>query len=264
MANWEYPCSGAVDLEVEVTSGSVAITAESTGTCTVDARGSGADDLADRIMVSFDDGKLRVIEPDRSRRRWRDQDLDVTVTVPDASRVTVRTASADVRCDGEPGTLDANTASGDVTVASVGGPTRLTTSSGNVDVDVAGGELVVTSASGRVRVGRATQDVTAKTSSGGITIGAAEGSLNIQSASGRVRINGVTRGHADVNTVSGDIEIRVTPGTGVYLDLASLSGRVSSELEPTDTEARADVHLNCKTVSGAVRIARAVAGQAAS
>src|SRR5262252_2080004 len=182
MASWEFPCSGAVDLEVGVTSGLVAITAEPTDTCTVDVRcstlaaGQAADEeLGGRITVSFADGKLRVIEPEGGRRRWRwrGEDLNVAVTVPEASSITVRTASADVRCDGQPGSLDASTASGDVSVASVGGLARLATASGRVDVDVAGGELAVTTASGQVRVGRASQDVTAKTSSGSITIGAA-------------------------------------------------------------------------------------------
>ena len=272
MASWEFPCSGAVDVDVRVTSGSVAITAEPTDTCIVDVPGTGpaadeadADDLARRITVSFADGKLQVIESDQGHHwRWRGEDLHVAITVPTESRVTVRTASADVRCDGEPGSFDAHTASGNVTVARAGGPARLTTASGKVDIDVAGGELTATTASGQVKVGRAERDVTAKTSSGAVMIGRAEASVSVRSASGQVRINSVTRGLADVNTVSGDIEIKVTPGSGVYLDLASLSGRVSSDLEPTDQETDADLHVSCRTVSGTLHVATAVAGQMTS
>jgi hypothetical protein len=51
--------------------------------------------------------------------------------------------------------------------------------------------------------------------------------------------------------------VAVPPGIGVYLDLSSLSGTVSSELEPSEQTEGPDMTLQCRTISGDVRISRA-------
>lgn len=58
-----------IDLLVEVTAGSVRITAERTQTVTVDVRstrsGQRGDELADEVQVDFADGRLEIVEPPR-------------------------------------------------------------------------------------------------------------------------------------------------------------------------------------------------------
>jgi len=58
--------------------------------------------------------------------------------------------------------------------------------------------------------------------------------------------------------------VKVVPGTGVFLDLASVTGRVTSGLAPSGQEGDADLHLQCRTVSGSLHVARAPAAEMVS
>jgi hypothetical protein len=68
-----------------------------------------------------------------------------------------------------------------------------------------------------------------------------------------------------VQTVSGDVRLGITRGTRTWIDAASVSGRLESELgledqEPTpDEDASPVVPLHVKTVSGDVSVVRAAA-----
>ena len=68
--------------------------------------------------------------------------------------------------------------------------------------------------------------------SGGVTVRTASGDVQIEAASGH---------RTDVNAASGDISVGVAPGIGVYLELSSLSGTVSSELEPGEETGGTDM-----------------------
>jgi DUF4097 and DUF4098 domain-containing protein YvlB len=119
-------------------------------------------------------------------------------------------------------------------------------------------EPTVQTASGRISIRHATGDVMTRTASGNIAIGVADASVTARTASGQVRVLSITRGRGDLNSVSGDIEVRVVPGTGVFLDLASVTGRVTSDLASFDQEdGDAELQLVCRTVSGSLHVARA-------
>ena len=273
MATWEFPGSDPINLRVACAAGGVTITAEPTAVITVTAtRGAHGDasEAIDDVIVDYADGHLEFSEEERRGLRWHSQGLYVTIVVPAGSCAGVRTASADVTCRGEYGAVDIYTASGAVDVQTVTGTADITTMSGALQLLTAT-DCQLQTASGRISVRHAAGDLTAKTASGSITIGAADGSVTARTASGQVRIGAVRRGQTDVNGVSGDVEVKVVEGTGVYQDLASVTGRVSSDLDASDTDAAtsADVpgenlSLHCRTVSGAIRVGRAPAGQMAS
>jgi DUF4097 and DUF4098 domain-containing protein YvlB len=79
----------------------------------------------------------------------------------------------------------------------------------------------------------------------------------------------VSGGDVRVQTVSGDVRIGIARGTRTWIDAASVSGRLESELgleerEPEGEEsASAVVPLHVKTVSGDVSIVRAAAAYSA-
>ncbi len=272
MATWEFPGSDPIGLRVAVAAGSVTIIAEPTDVITVRAtRGAhgDADDAIDDVIVDYADGYLEVSEPERRALRWHSKDLHVTIAVPAGSRASVRTASADVTCRGEYGTVDLYTASGDVDVQTVTGTAEISTMSGGLQV-LSAADCQLQTASGRISVRHVAGDVTAKTASGNITVGSADGSVTARSASGQVRIGAVRRGRTDVNGVSGDVEVKVVEGTGVYQDLASVTGRVTSDLDSSGQAGGndagvpgEDLSLHCRTVSGSIRIGRAPASQTA-
>ena len=273
MATWEFPGSNPIGLRVACAAGSVTITAEPADIITVRAtRGKrGAPDgPVDDVTVDYADGHLEFSEEERGGLRWHSEALHVTIVVPAGSRASIRTASADVTCRGEYGAVDIYTASGGVDVQTVTGSAEITTMSGGLQLLRAAGCRLQT-ASGRISVRHAAGDLTAKTASGSITIGTADGSVTARTASGQVRIGAVRRGQTEINGVSGDVEVKVVEGTGVYQDLASVTGRVTSDLDSSDhgggngaEAAGEDLSLRCRTVSGSIRVGRAPAGQMAS
>jgi Putative adhesin len=265
MASWEFPGADPIDLDINLPSGSIAITAEPTEATTVSLMasrpGRGAEEAIAQIRVEYRDGRLEIFGPKQGLRRGGHA-LDLTVKVPAGSRCAVRTASADVACVGELASLDARTASGDVTAALVSGPARVVTASGDVWLEEVTGEVAANTASGDLRLLRAGADVNATTASGNVRIGSCSGSANARTVSGDVRIASIARGRTDLNCVSGDVTIGVVPGASVYLDIFSLSGRVSSELGPADGEGEAELHVKCRSISGDVQVTRAVPAQA--
>jgi hypothetical protein len=79
----------------------------------------------------------------------------------------------------------------------------------------------------------------------------------VVTSSGDVRLASVSAGRADVQTVSGDIIVGVAEGVGVYLDLASVTGSTTSQLEETGANDDVPLEVVCRAVSGDIRIARA-------
>jgi DUF4097 and DUF4098 domain-containing protein YvlB len=148
-----------------------------------------------------------------------------------------------------------------VAAAVASGPVQLHTASGDVRLDDAAAEVRAHTGSGEVLIRRAGGEITVNTASGDVEVGTAAASAIARTASGNVRIASMTAGQADLTSVSGDIAVGIAPGIGVYLDLASVTGQVRSDLHPSDTESHADLHLRCRTVSGDLRVARAVAAQ---
>ena len=260
MAHWEFPGSDPIDVFVDLAAGRVALAAGPVDVTTVElsASWSGRSErLVSDIQVSFDDGRLEVIGPRRSGL-WRGHvGLDLAITMPAGSRCALRTASADVTCTGDLADMDAHTASGDFTAGTVTGTVNVTTASGDVRLDEAGAEAHLRTAGGDVRLARAGGALEVRTASGDVTIGSAAASAAVATASGDVRLDSVAAGRSEVSTTSGDVLVGVAAGVGVYLDLASVTGSATSQLD--ETEAGDDVPLEvvCRTVSGDIRIARA-------
>lgn len=264
MASWEFIADGPIEAEIRLPAGRVKVTATPAQTVTVSLRpepaaGSrAAEKLIADTEVSFDGGTLTVKVPHRVHVRG-DAPLDLAVELPEGSSVAVNTASADVSCTGELGSLQGHTASGDVTADRVG-HAGFTTASGDVRLREVTGDTLLQTASGDAVIQRAGGDITAKTASGDLIIGRAAHSVRAQAASGDVVIDSIAAGTADVTSVSGDVSVGVAPGIGIYLDLSSLSGRVQSELDADEqggSRGEPGLTLRCNSVSGDIKITRA-------
>jgi DUF4097 and DUF4098 domain-containing protein YvlB len=227
MTSWEFEVENPVRLQLRTPDGSVMVTAAQTATATVTLDGSGATGT----RVEFGDGTLSVLAPDHAS-------LTAIVALPEGSSCAMQTASADVRCHGQLGALDIHTASGDVSAEQASGATEIVTASGDV------------------YLGDGT-DVSLKTASGDIAVGHASGAVTVQTASGDVVIGDASGRRVEVTAASGDISVAVPPGSGVYLDLWSLSGTVRSDLEPAGDSSSADMTVHCRSISGDVHVSRA-------
>jgi DUF4097 and DUF4098 domain-containing protein YvlB len=241
MTSWDFPASDPIDLQIRVPAGDVTVRAVATQAATVrleTSRPGGRDErYLDATRVEFDHGALSILAPERFGF-GRGGSLNVTVEVPADSSCLVHTASADVECTGLLSALDVHSASGDVTAERVSGVARISTASGDVHLGETG-EADLESASGNLSIGTVSGPARAKTASGDVRIDAASGS------------------RVEAKSSSGDIRVAIAPGIGVYLDLSTLSGTASSELDPADQSGGADMTLSCRTLSGDVLVTRA-------
>lgn len=263
MPHWEFPRSEPIDLSAHLPAGSVVINAGPVELITVDVTptrsGKHAEEYADQVRVEFTDGHLDVREPEHFGWLRLGSGLDCVITVPAGSRCDIEVASADISCTGELAALTVQAASGEIRATTVTGLTKVTNASGKVTIGTTG-EATIKTASGGIELGRVSGDIEAISISGKVEIRAAGAAVTARTSSGKVRIGSFSRGLAKVDTVSGDIFVNVTPGAAVFLDLASLSGKVSSDLDSSSEGGQVDqvdVRLQCRSVSGAVKIGRA-------
>jgi DUF4097 and DUF4098 domain-containing protein YvlB len=250
-------------VDVELEAGTVKVIAEERDapTATVEpADGSNASrEGAANTRVELRGDTFYVHAP---KSRWlpgRSLKLDIEIRTPLGSAVKAVTASAEVDCRGELSNVTAKTASGDVAVERATGEVALQTASGDVQARRVDGDLRVDTASGDVtsdRVGGATR---VHTASGDVTIGQATSDAVVATASGDVTLGTPGRGGVEAKTASGDVTLRVPTGTGVWLDLSTVSGTTRSDL---DISAEApggggpDLTLRVRTLSGDIEVYR--------
>jgi hypothetical protein len=266
MSTWDFACSDPVDISIDSWgSGSIVVSGEPTSSLAVEVvpTSHGADilDLLAQVQVDFDDGQLYIRGPrtGASRRRWG---LDLTIKAPEGSSCAAKTVSGDLACVGELSALTVETASGDISASSVSGAVTVQSASGDVLLDTAGGDVAIGTASGDVHASRVGGHARISTASGDVAIGYCAGSVTAETASGDIRLGAVTTGRIELRSASGDLQVAVVPGIGVYLDLASTSGDLHSDLEPSDgddgeDESGAPVQISCRSLSGDIRIVKA-------
>jgi DUF4097 and DUF4098 domain-containing protein YvlB len=273
-----FDTPGSVSLQVKLPTGRVVVTTADEPTTTVEivALGRRGLDAVEEIEVTMDEraGRhvLRIEQKDKFRWgpiqiSWGG-DFECRITCPAGTDLDLSGASTDVRVDGELDEVSARTASGDIRLQTVRGSLQVKTASGDVSVGAVGGEASVVTVSGDIGVERIDAGLTARAVSGDVTVGTVGGELGVSTTSGDVDLKAVMSGDVRVQTVSGDVRVGVARGTRVWIDAASVSGRMESELGLEDGSAGDDtggqaVPLRVKTVSGDVAVVRAAAALSA-
>jgi hypothetical protein len=255
-----FPLSGqTAAIEVRNPSGSVTVEARDGAdeiTVEITPLDSGAEQLLDRIGLFFTHSRLRVEVPDR--RLLRTPSFAVSVLTPPDTDVRVATAAADSTLRGRLGTVEVTSASGDLAVEQCA-RLELRTASGDGRIGTVSGPATAASASGDLRVVMAAAGLKARSASGDVAVEEAAGDVSLTSASGDLRVGRMGEGSVQAKTMSGDVEVGVTPGKRVWLDLSSVSGRMESQLTDDDGAAGdgpAQVSLSLRSVSGDLRIRR--------
>jgi Putative adhesin len=262
MTTWNFPFDQPADIGVSSwPSGSVAISGEQTGGIAVEVVASdpGADvtDLLEQVQVTFDNGRLSVRGPRLGGLLQRRKGLDLTIKAPAGSACQAQTASADVALVGQLGELTVHTASGDITATAGSGPATLHTASGDIFIERGGQRVQITTASGDVQVAGTDGELSISAVSGDVSLGDVSGQVGARTVSGDIAIRGLSGGQADLATTSGDMQVMVTPGVGVYLDLASMSGQVRSDLDEQLGGTDAALEIRCRSISGDIRVSKA-------
>jgi Toastrack DUF4097 len=262
---YEFECPQPVTVSVRLGGGGLDILAEERQTATVDVSPyddtGAAREVAANTIVDLR-GDTLIVEAPNVTGGWlfrRFPRLRVTIRVPLDSTLAVKVASADARCRGRYATGQVTTASGDLQLEEVSGDLTINTASGDVSFERAGGEVRVNSASGDLRVGHAGGDVVIHSASGDLELGHMGGSVRATTASGDVRVGTASRGTVHVNSASGDVRVGVAAGTGVWLDLTTMSGSTRSDLAMNSagpSETGAQLTLQVRTLSGDIEVHR--------
>ena len=194
----------------------------------------------------------------------RGPELEVVVRCPEGTDLELTTHSADLDARGTLGDVGSRSASGDVSVLDTQ-DLSFTTASGDLVAASVAGALSVKSASGDIDVRHVAGIATASTVSGDLRIGHAGGAATVSTVSGDIQLE-LAAAAVRANAVSGDVAVAMVPGLALWIDVQSVSGDVSSELDVADApagEPAEHVELRVRTVSGDVHVSTARAAASA-
>ena len=244
MRRESFDTPGPLRIKIEIPSGDVEL--ETVDGTTTEVELEGPDDLVEEARIELrpkGDGHELVVHthPRSGFRIFRNSDVELRIRAPHGAAVDVSAASADIEGRGRFGELEVSSASGDVAFEHVEGDAKVESASGDLEIERLAGTGKLQSASGDISVGEA------------------GGSLKVQTASGDQEIGSVASGEIALQTASGDIEVGVKRGTNVYIDVRSMSGETSSDLDVGDAPDGDGPAVEVKAVamSGDIRIVRA-------
>jgi DUF4097 and DUF4098 domain-containing protein YvlB len=275
MESFDTP--GSVTLQVRIPSGRVVVETIDEPRTQIELvpRGRRGEDAIEQIDISHDEhgGRHVISVEQRDRIRWGPlqiswgNDIEVRVSCPVGTELEFSGASADIRAEGHYGKVSAKTASGDIKIGDVDGRLEVKTASGDVALARVGSENAsLVTVSGDVDIGSAEGRLTLRTVSGDVELGVARGPVTITTTSGDVDLRSLEAGELRIVSVSGDARVGISRGTKIFVDAASVSGKLDSELsvgdetpaaEADDSSSAAVVPVHVKTVSGDVRLVRA-------
>lgn len=262
--NYEFASPGPINADIRIAGGVLNVGAGEHDVITVSVEpfdhSSASQEAAEQTRVALE-GKHLVIHAPRGKGwavfRW--PKLNIRVTLPQESTLTIKSASADVTCTGVYQDVVTHTASGDVFLDRIIKDASVTSASGNVRVGWIGGATRLNSASGDITAQHAGKAVDANSASGDIEIGRADADVTAKTASGDVKIGVAHQGEIKVHTASGDVSVGVAAGTGVWLDLGTASGKTTSDLNMNSAEAPPTgtaLKIKARTASGDISLRR--------
>jgi len=274
-----FPTPAPPRLYVEFRAGSIVVETADVTETTVDLRDRHGDDSSNAVAATVIEQRGRdivVLVPDRLRSALRTPQLDLHVVAPPSTELDLQSGSATITARGTFGTTSITSGSGAVAVETVAGSARVRTGSGSVRIEAVSGDLQLRSGSGGMELGSVDGSVDAQTGSGDlrlrhggaalrvksgsgdVSVGDAPDDLRATTASGDVRIETASRGEVHVRAASGDLRVGVPSGTSAWVDVHTISGRLSSELQSASAPEGDDerVRLRLETASGDIELVR--------
>jgi DUF4097 and DUF4098 domain-containing protein YvlB len=258
MPSYDTPEPILVNVEPEV--GNVRIIASERTDTVVDVQPTDPSDASDvkaakQTVVDFSGGTLSVKGPKLRPLSLSKQtrSIDVTIEVPEGSRVQGNTGLGDLYTTGrlgecryksglghlqldQVGELHLRTATGNVVVERVDGNADIT-SSGQVHVGAVTGTGMVKNSNGATTIGSAGHPLRVRSANGDITVEHAEDEVDAKTANGSVRVLDAVRGTVTLETAMGDLEIGIREGSAAWLDVNTKFGRVRNDMTSTGAPA---------------------------
>ncbi|MGW4400484.1 DUF4097 family beta strand repeat-containing protein [Amycolatopsis nivea] len=188
----------------------------------------------------------------RAAKAWQLRNVPVAVTVhaPAGSHLEVRAGSADVTVTGAAGRADILTGSGEVSLERADGAATIRTGTGAVKLGPTLAGLQLRSGSGSVEAASIAGPATLGTGTGNVWLGAVEGDVMARTGSGDLSVADAASGSLELITGSGEVRVGIRSGVRAEVELASAAGRVSSELDVSDTPPEDAVALKVRARTG--------------
>jgi len=260
MAEWLVEEPQAIDIEdriqrlqLRLVGGRVDIVTTDLATATVEV----TDVAGPPVRISVGDGRLLVAHDDLGREgvfgwvRNHHRSASVSIAVPVGCEVALTVMSADAVVAGIHGRVSVRSVSGEIVLDGIDGDVDAESVSGDVEARSMVGRLSFKTVSGElVLVEARPERVRAHSVSGDVVVDLASGA----------------RPHISINTVSGDATVRLPDETGLEVDVASMSGELSSVFPGLSIESRPGRRrltgrlgdgagvLSAKTLSGSVAL----------
>jgi len=256
---------------------------------------------SERLTIADEGGRL-VVRVAAPRSGSNNRGSEIEVRIPARKTVNVRTVSADVEVREVTGVAEAHSVSGNVAVAGRPREVIAESRSGNVEfegqtehvkagsvsgnVQVGGtvrDEVEASSVSGNVAVTAAANGVRATSVSGNVEVGSNSGRAEVNSVSGDLRVTGrrlhgafhtvsgnifvsgdlARDGTTTFNTHSGEVELRIAPGSSAAVEVSTFSGDIRNDVsgarvtrstrrEHRFTVGRGEARVSLRTFSGDV------------
>jgi DUF4097 and DUF4098 domain-containing protein YvlB len=277
---YTFNTPGPIDVRVELWQGEVNVVADDTETTTVELsplrNDAAARDAVDNARVEQRGNEVVVLMPKAKGGLFRGRaEVRADIRVPTGSNASIETASADIETDGQLGNvraasgsgdvsiessanLEVRTGSGDIRVTTVHGSCNIKCGSADVRVDAVHGDADVASGSGDVMVDTVTGSFRVKTGSGDIMLVQAGHTVDAMAGSGDLLLKRIEQGKVKVKTGTGDVQIGVADGTAAYLDIMTVTGDVTSDLDAAEAPSAGErmVDINVQSGSGDVVLQR--------
>jgi hypothetical protein len=180
------------------------------------------------------------------------------ILAPADGQADIRTASGEIDVEGLSGAVALASVSGDVHASDLTGGLTVGTTNGDVELNDIAGKLDVETISGEVKLEDGKVDgATVNTTSGEIQLDGVAGALKITSVSGDINVSdardgqlefSTTSGEIDydgslaresvngLNSISGDVQLRLDENSGFRLDASTVSGDIGNEFDLRDGE----------------------------
>jgi len=256
-----YDTPDGLEVALHIGAGDIDIDVRETATTTVEIDGYD-DEAPPTVRCEPGPSGHRLTIEYRTKKKWFaiGRGLEVRLVVPPATTIEGSSGAADLDANGTLGALAFKTGSGDLRFDDVSGDVQLVCASGDIEGRSVGGHLGFKGASGDIDVGTVAAGATVRSASGDIRIGRLDGPTIITVGSGDVTLQQVGPGSVNVRAISGDVQVGVRGGLGVWLDVSSTSGDVHSGLDGDragGSETAPDLELTLNTVAGDITIDRA-------
>lgn len=220
-------------------------------------RGGAQGDYQINIVPSGD--TLRVTETSRNFFWFfGSRSLRYRISMPSGAQADIHTASGEIDVAGLSGAVSLASSSGDVRAGDLTGGLTVGTTSGEVQLHDIAGKLNVESISGDVKLENGKIDgATVSTTSGEVTLDGVAGALKLSSVSGDIHVREARAGQLDLSTtngeieyegslaragtnkldtISGDVNLRLPEASSFRLDASTVSGDLSSEFDLHDAQ----------------------------